>query len=199
MEVPFRIGPHAAHEAALVCEEAFRGSALTEYLFPGSLPQESGVIAMFEFIVKYATLNAEVYATSANLEGIASWYSEKSARLSLPGFLRAGSLGLIVRHRAALQRLMGTETYLKGARERHLKGRYYYLDVLAVRPGLQGKGYGGTLLRHLLAVATGEHAPCFLETFTEGNVAMYEHFGFRVVETSRIPGMSAAVHFMART
>jgi len=199
MEVPVRIGPHAAHEAALVCEEAFRGSALTEYLFPGSVPRDSGVTAMFEFIVKYAMLNAEVYATSAKLEGIASWYSEKSARFSLPGFLRSGSLGLIVRHRAAWQRLVGTEKYLQGARERHLRGRYYYLDVLAVRPGLHGKGYGGTLLRHLLAMAASEHVPCFLETFTEGNVLMYERFGFRVVETSQIPGMSAPVHFMART
>jgi hypothetical protein len=40
----------------------------------------------------------------------------------------------------------------------------------------------------MFAHADKEGVPCFLETQAEKNVALYEHFGFRVVEAGLIPG-----------
>ena len=80
----------------------------------------------------------------------------------------------------------------------HLGARYIYLDVLAVRPDLQGQGYGGTLLRHLLVDAENRSAPVFLETSTDSNIALYRHYGFSVLEMRNIAGMSEDIRLMMR-
>jgi hypothetical protein len=43
-----------------------------------------------------------------------------------------------------------------------------------------------------------EQLPCCLDTENEVNVPMYEHFGFRVLEASPIPGTDRTVWLMFR-
>lgn len=56
----------------------------------------------------------------------------------------------------------------------------WYLEILGVAPGHQGRGIGGRLLAAGLAQADMAGAPAYLETGEERNVRFYERAGFQV-------------------
>jgi ribosomal protein S18 acetylase RimI-like enzyme len=58
---------------------------------------------------------------------------------------------------------------------------------VAVDPPHQGKGLARRLLTATFARLDREALPCFLETQSEDNVAIYEKYGFAVVEEGTIP------------
>jgi GNAT superfamily N-acetyltransferase len=65
-------------------------------------------------------------------------------------------------------------------RRRHPRYRHWYLWFLGVEPSMQGRGFGGALLRSLSAKAEADGAACYLETDTSTNVVLYEHHGYAV-------------------
>ena len=56
----------------------------------------------------------------------------------------------------------------------------WFLDVVAVRPSAQGRGLGGLLIGHGLALAATERVPAMSETGTPANVDYDGKFGFEV-------------------
>ena len=58
---------------------------------------------------------------------------------------------------------------------------HWYLRLLGVDSGLQGRGLGGLILAYGLARADESGHPCFLETFAERNVPFYLRHGFQLV------------------
>ncbi len=65
---------------------------------------------------------------------------------------------------------------------------HWYLPWLAVTPALQGRGLGGRLLEHGLAIVNVDGLPAFLETPNPRTVPLYERHGFEVVATPRAGG-----------
>ena len=61
--------------------------------------------------------------------------------------------------------------------------RWIYIQSIGVRKSGQGKGIGKRMLSMVIATADKLEVPIYLETESEGNVAMYRHFGFEEVET----------------
>lgn len=76
--------------------------------------------------------------------------------------------------------------------------RTWYLYDLAVRPQYQGKGGASRLLRPMLAYFDRIGANCYLETHDAKNVAMYEHFGFAIVEFPTLPHSELRHYAMQR-
>lgn len=68
-------------------------------------------------------------------------------------------------------------------------GPHWYLDVLATRSVVRGRGLGATLLRHGLARADDQDATVYLETSDRANVGLYEHFGFEVTGEMTLEGL----------
>lgn len=60
----------------------------------------------------------------------------------------------------------------------------WYLEILGVAPGHQGRGIGSRLIAPALAQADAMGAPAYLETGEERNLGFYERFGFRVREAA---------------
>jgi GNAT superfamily N-acetyltransferase len=73
----------------------------------------------------------------------------------------------------------------------------WYLDLLAVAPERRGEGIGAALIRWGVDRARADGVPAVLETARPGNVAMYEHFGFRVVVEGDCPGGGPHLWFMS--
>ncbi|CAO3623424.1 unnamed protein product [Cunninghamella echinulata] len=72
-------------------------------------------------------------------------------------------------------------------RNKHMKGKkYYYLQMLGVSPDQQGKGYSSKIMKPIIGKADKENLYCYLECTKQENVAIYEHFGFNVVEEYKI-------------
>lgn len=68
----------------------------------------------------------------------------------------------------------------------HEPGPSWYLEALGVLPELQGRGIGRQLLTPPLRLADAEGIPCHLHTSDPANVAYYERFGFRTLDTAGV-------------
>jgi ribosomal protein S18 acetylase RimI-like enzyme len=64
---------------------------------------------------------------------------------------------------------------------------HIYLFIIGVSQDLQGKGFGGKLLRAIIEKTDRERKPMYLETQKESNVSLYEKYGFRVVKKIILP------------
>jgi ribosomal protein S18 acetylase RimI-like enzyme len=103
--------------------------------------------------------------------------------------IRAGSLPLVFRMgREAGNRMRYFGEHVESLHKKLVPRRHWYLQVIGVEPGEQGRGYGGRLMRPGLARADREGLPCYLETQNEQNLALYRHYGFEVIEEFVVPG-----------
>lgn len=66
--------------------------------------------------------------------------------------------------------------------------QWRYLDMIGVDPAWQGQGFGGALLRKVLADAEAADQLVALVTHTPQNVAFYVHHGFSIVSQGTAPG-----------
>ncbi|WP_431217557.1 GNAT family N-acetyltransferase [Puia sp. P3] len=62
----------------------------------------------------------------------------------------------------------------------HPEGPMYYLWFIGVRPELQNKGIGSSLLCEVIAQSDSMQRPLYLETSTLRNLPWYKQFGFEV-------------------
>jgi ribosomal protein S18 acetylase RimI-like enzyme len=72
---------------------------------------------------------------------------------------------------------------------------HYYLELLGVDAQFQGKGYASKLVKPVLAHADRSRRYCYLETQNEKNVALYQHYGFEVVDTIQ-PGFGGVAYYL---
>jgi|HubBroStandDraft_6_1064221.scaffolds.fasta_scaffold713341_2 GNAT superfamily N-acetyltransferase len=68
----------------------------------------------------------------------------------------------------------------------HPRERHWYLQSIGTEPDKQGKGFGGVVMRHQLAVADEQRLPAYLESSKEKNIPIYASFGFEVTGEIRI-------------
>ena len=89
---------------------------------------------------------------------------------------------------AALKVALGaqaSETYARMARSISKReaefdlGDFWYLSILGVDPGQQGRGLGAQLLRPVLDEADAAGRTSFLTTFSPGNIKFYEGLGYQ--------------------
>jgi len=71
--------------------------------------------------------------------------------------------------------------------KRHPREPHWYLQAIGTDPSFQGKGFGGILLKHRLAVVDAAGLPAYLEASKESNVPLYQNFGFAVAGEIRMP------------
>lgn len=71
---------------------------------------------------------------------------------------------------------------------KHPHNPHYYLFILGVEPGWQGKGIGTALMRPTLERCDRERMPAYLEATTPRNRELYKRNGFEVMEEIEVPG-----------
>ena len=64
---------------------------------------------------------------------------------------------------------------------------HWYLLAIGILPEAQGRGLGGTLLAHTLALADAAKQPAYLEATSPRSRVLYQRFGFEVTAEIR-PG-----------
>jgi ribosomal protein S18 acetylase RimI-like enzyme len=75
---------------------------------------------------------------------------------------------------------------------------HFYLAVVGVEPGSQGRGLGSRLMHPVLSEADGAGTAAYLEASTPRSRALYERHGFEVVEEIRLPRGGPAIWRMWR-
>lgn len=187
-----------AEQAAEVCVAAFYEGPYTRFLFPDPRDRDRYMRPRFQCMLLHAILFGELYATSDRIEGVMSLLPHPPARVSLWRRLSSSSMRSIRYASAVRERVAVGAGYLTERRKRHMPGPHLMMETLAVRPELQGRGFGTGLLRHALARADAEQLPLYLDTFALNSVEMYRRFGFHVIEEGRINGMDSPVYLMSR-
>jgi ribosomal protein S18 acetylase RimI-like enzyme len=88
---------------------------------------------------------------------------------------------------------------IDGIRKKHMKNKSFaYLQIIGVASENQGKGYGGKLLKELIAMTDKVKLPIYLETETESNVRLYKGFGFKKLEEMNLPVINQPMWAMTR-
>ena len=60
----------------------------------------------------------------------------------------------------------------------HPQEPHWYLPLIGIDPAHQGKGLGGALLDHGLALPDRDGVPAYLESSNPRNISLYERHGF---------------------
>ena len=185
--------------AADVLARAFQDDPFNVYVFQNASEIMNKLPHSFRLVVHYGVLYGEAYATSPNLEGVAVWLPSEKADYTLWRLISSGVLSMLPKiGRDVLGRLRYFDRYATPIRKRHTPFRHWYLQIIGVAPGFQGKGYAGELLKPMFARMDAEHLPCYLDTQNEKNVSIYQHYGFKVVEEVIIPGTNITYWAMLR-
>jgi GNAT superfamily N-acetyltransferase len=138
-------------------------------------------IAAFDLVLCRMSKNLNETFTTASLGGCAIWKRPREHALGfgeeislLPAFAR-------VMGWRALPRFSGLLARAQRLHERLAPVPHYYLFVLGVDPGEQGRGIGSQLLEPVLARCDAEQKLGYLETARAENLPFYARHGFHVV------------------
>jgi GNAT superfamily N-acetyltransferase len=183
-----------------VLADAFQHDPLWNKIYEGESDLEKRYRAFFEVPVRYCMKYGEVYAPSKHLEGAVAWVSGKYADMTMWRILRSGAMGAAIRMGANASKKMGP-VFKPVAEDRneHMAGQnFLYLLIVGVATELQGKGFGKKLIGAAIEKSEHKVIPLYLETETEENVNMYEHFGFHLLKKSILPIVNLPLWEMVR-
>ena len=113
-------------------------------------------------------------------------------------FLFYGGIKLICKYSLGMVfRLLNYEKYAMHMKEKYSNDNCWYLYSLTVHPDYQHKGLATIALKPMLDFFDTTGQSCYLETNKLCNVPMSEHYGFKLMETGKIPGTDV-VHYAMR-
>jgi ribosomal protein S18 acetylase RimI-like enzyme len=170
-------------------------------MFTWCLPEEGGrwekVRTFFEMMMIYGIHYGRVVATSAECEGVVHYMLPGTPEPSTWRWLRCGGLKVLRSWgMEALSRLDAISRVVGPLRRASTHGPSSYILQLGVDPAAQGNGHGKALIGGVLQATAAAGAPCYLETFKPRNVKIYEHLGFRLVESRPVNGTPLTVYGM---
>ena len=117
---------------------------------------------------------------------------------ALPFFFKGG-LKLIFMHSLSIVlRLLNYENHAMKIKEKYSDDNCWYLFSLTVHPNYQHTGLATKVMQPMLDFFDATGQSCYLETNKECNIAMYEHYGFRLMEAGSIPGTDVMHYTMRR-
>lgn len=199
MDGLMRLNKSQTKPAAEMLARAFYDDPLFAFFFPDTSRRKEISPLLFQYWLNHAIPYGEVYATSHNMEGIAVWFSSKSADRTLWRMILSGSFLIYLR----LDRELTSKRHLinkfcETVRKKLAPDYYWYLEFIGIVPQFRGKGYASSLVKPILDRLDMEQLPCYLETENEKNLPIYQHYGFEVIEKTAIPGTKLTLCAMLR-
>jgi len=114
-------------------------------------------------------------------------------------FLFKGGFKLILMHSLSIVfRLLNYENHAMKIKEKYSDDNCWYLYSLTVHPDYQHTGLATKVMQPMLDFFDATGQSCYLETNKESNIAMYEHYGFKLMEADSIPGTNVMHYAMRR-
>jgi GNAT superfamily N-acetyltransferase len=177
-----------AEPAIKMLTRAFWTYPILTYYFPEENLRRSISDSMLAFPIYTCLRYGEVYATSAQLEGVAVWSPSEKYPVSFWGILRTVPLRYILgMTHSGMARMQTVDRFLNDIHKRLVPYNHMYLEILGVDPQFQKQGFSSKLVKPMLQKLDREERTCFLETQDPQDVPIYQHFGFEIVDESAIP------------
>ncbi len=183
-----------------VLADAFQHDPLWNKIYEGESDLERRFRAFFEVPVRYCLKYGEVYAPSEALEGVVAWVPGKYADMTMWRTIRSGAMGAAMRMGSNAAKKMGPvfKPVTEDLNEHMAGSTFLYLLIVGVATELQGKGFGRKLIGAAIEKSEREGLQLYLETETEENAKMYEHFGFRMLKRITLPIVDLPMWEMVR-
>jgi GNAT superfamily N-acetyltransferase len=161
---------------------AFRDDPMMSWVFPDGTRRRRQLERSFRLYLRRIWLPQDECYTTDRLTGAALWMPPGTWDLAPLEQLRLFPSTVAIAGRD-LPRLIRTLTAIESS---HPREPHYYLAVLGVEPGSQGRGFGAALIGPVLDTCDRERVPAYLEASTPRNRALYERNGFQTVEELRV-------------
>lgn len=198
MDTLIRLRRSQVELASKVLARAFENDLLHIVYFSDISKRFQQIYRLMKFSIRYCMRYGEVYTTSSKLEGIALWLledplGEQDQEDKPMGIFVNWLIGKLANFRLRislgkrLEKVTSFYGYMVSIHRELVPTRHWNLFILGVDPKFQGQGFGSRLITPMLARIDKEELPCYLDTNTEENIALYEHFGFNVAKRYRIP------------
>lgn len=168
--------------AAAMLARAFLDDPLLAYVVPAPHERTGAYRALFTGLLRYGLRYGRVW-TTPGLEGVAIRRVPGDVPSPWGRIVRSGLAALPLRlGAAATTRLLRVMHVTEAAALRHMRGPFWYCQVLGVDPDRQGQGFGKRLTHHTFAQAERDGLPCYLETATPRSRAIHERNGWTTIE-----------------
>jgi ribosomal protein S18 acetylase RimI-like enzyme len=196
----YRVQKGDIMRASKVLADAFQRDPLWNKICERGPDLEKRLRTIFEVSVRYCLKYGEVYAPSEDLEGVMGFVPGKYADMNLWRMIRSGSMGSAMRIGLnAVKKMAPIFKIVHEDRRIHMAGHtFLHLSVVGVATELQDKGFGRKLIGAAIEKSQREGLQLYLETETEENMKMYEHFGFRLLKRITLPIVDLPMWEMVR-
>jgi len=178
---------------------AFYNDPFSLYAFPDIKERDSKLIYMIEMSLRYGLRYGMVYAPSARIEGGAIWMPPGKWAMTISGILLSGALSSIIRMGLKAElKMMPIDKFMEEKHKKLAPFPHWYLALLGGDPQYQKQGYASKLLRGMLDEIDKQGLPAYLETDSEKNYLMYQHFGFKIIDELILPKAGIRLWSMLR-
>lgn len=185
--------------ASRMLSRAFQESPVYIYAYPNADIRKKKLPHAFESVLRYGLRYGHVRSISDRLEGVSVWIRPESMKMNFRRMWLSSALWpALWTGIGASVRISRINDFIEKKHGDLAPYDHWYLLLLGVDPIFQRKGYGGRLLRPMLAEVDGTGLPCYLETTTEENVAFYQHFDFGVIDEFVVPETPVKIWVMLR-
>lgn len=174
-------------KSAEMLVESFYDYPMFRYIL-GEKHNNNNIKSILTFLIKYAVLYGNAYATSQKIEGIILFINYKDYKFNLLRSLRCGVISLIrIGGVDVGKRFKNYDEFTKKIHNKCIKDPHQYVILVGVDPKKQGQGFGTKLMQAIFKVAEGKNQPIYLETHGDKNVAIYKKYGFKIVSKDIVP------------
>jgi hypothetical protein len=186
----YHVEESAVSKAASVLGRSFSTYPIFTYILPEHKARMRKLSLLFSFLIRNGQQTGEVVAPSNNLEGISIWVMNAGSRPPQINAVKSGILGLLFGlDRASLRRFIAVGRQKEKTRRKLLSRPYCLLDVIGIDPKFQRQGYARIMLQSKLHELDNQGFPCYLETSSNTNIAIYESYGFSMISQYKLFGV----------
>jgi GNAT superfamily N-acetyltransferase len=192
---PTRLLEAQVAEAARLLARAFIDDPGTAIVEPDPSRRSDANRILFELDIASTLGSAWAYLDQGRLAGVAVWLAPGSDSEGLDDRSLSGARSVV--GGAAVDRWAAMLDDFEQVRREAIDAPHWFLALLGVDPVAQGRGVGAALLQVGHDAADREGRPCFLETFTQPNVAYYQRHGYSLTRSTTIAD-DVPIHAMTR-
>lgn len=172
------------NEYVATAVDAYKGYSVFQYMYDGKY-DEVELAQMLTIDYKSWIDRIAGMSVSQNYESIVLLEPPNAKRVGMLDYIRTATLPEFkLLFRPSLHRLEKFSKFALKLRKQFLDERTWYFYIFATRHDAQGKKYGKRLMNVLLSFAEDRNYRICLETNSDSNLSMYEHFGFKKMVSS---------------
>ncbi|MET1232421.1 MAG: GNAT family N-acetyltransferase [Candidatus Limnocylindrales bacterium] len=192
---PTRLVEAQVAEAGRLLARAFIADPGTAIVEPDPSRRQDVNRVLFELDISSTLGSVWAILDGERLSGVAVWLAPGSDSQGLDD--RSLSNARSVVGGAAMDRWTALLADFERVRREAIDAPHWFLALVGVDPVAQGGGVGAAMLQVGHDAADRDGRPCFLETFTELNVAYYQRHGYTLTRSTTI-AHDVPIHAMTR-